>query len=53
MLAPPSRVVEAEIAEESVLLAGQLGADMGGFLLAMDEAGHRTRQERILVHMII
>lgn len=53
MLAAPSRVAEAEAAEEGVLLAGQLRADVRRLLLAMQQAGHRTRQERVLVHLII
>jgi hypothetical protein len=49
MLRPPSRVIEAKSAEDGVLLTGEVSADVGGFFLAMDEAGDCTGHKWVLV----
>ena len=49
MLRPPSRVIEAKSAEDGVLLAGEVGADVGGFFLAMDKTCDCAGYKGVLV----
>jgi hypothetical protein len=49
VLRSPSGIVEAESAENGVLLAGEVSADVSSLLLSMDEAGYGARGKGIVI----